>query len=44
MMIEVGPAVMAGLFLGMNAGVIALIIAAYLGHEATVKLGYPVYG
>jgi hypothetical protein len=37
MMIEVGPAVMAGLFLEMNAGVIALIIAAYLGHEATVN-------
>jgi hypothetical protein len=37
MMIEVGPPVMAGLFLEMNAGVIALIIAAYLAHEATIN-------
>lgn len=36
MFTEMGPAVLAALFLEINAGVIALIIASYVAHEATV--------
>jgi hypothetical protein len=36
MISEMGPAVLASLFLEINAGVLALIIASYLAHEATV--------
>jgi hypothetical protein len=36
MITEMGPAVLAALFLEINAGVLALIIASYAAHEATV--------
>jgi hypothetical protein len=36
MITEMAPAVLAALFLEINAGVLALIIASYLAHEATV--------
>ncbi len=36
MITEMGPAVLAALFLEINAGVLALIIASYVAHEATV--------
>jgi hypothetical protein len=36
MITEMGPAILAALFLEINAGVLALIIASYAAHEATV--------
>lgn len=36
MIAEMGPAVAAALLLEINAGVLALVIACYLAHEATV--------
>lgn len=36
MIAEMGPAVLAALFLEINAGVLAVIIASYLVHDATV--------
>lgn len=36
MIAEMGPAVLSALFLEINAGVIALILASYVAHEATV--------
>ena len=37
MITEMAPAVLAALFLEINAGVLALITGAYLAHEATVQ-------
>lgn len=36
MITEMGPAVLATMFLEINAGVVALILASYVAHEATV--------
>ena len=36
MIMEMAPAVLAALFLEINAGVLALIIGSYLAHEGTV--------
>ena len=37
MIAEMGPAVLASLFLEMNAGVLALMVGSYVVHEATVS-------
>jgi len=40
MITEMAPAVLAALFLEVNAGVLTLIIASYLAHDATVAWGH----